>query len=180
MTGRQDETAKTEAEQHAALDRVLDTFGADPARWPEADRASLSTWIASSPEAGRRLHRAAAFDRLLDQARLPVGAGESGRTLADRIMAAAAAESGSAPAGKAGAAVVPLRPRRPARNLDWTIAAVMAASLAIGFVAGSKGIVAPDGGVDSSSALAEDTDDETIVALGDDIDADDDSSAEDL
>lgn len=50
------------------LDRTLETFGADMARWPVPTRQRLSAFVASNGDAQRRIAAAAALDRVLDAA----------------------------------------------------------------------------------------------------------------
>jgi hypothetical protein len=53
------------------LDRfteLLDAYGAEPRRWPPAERAAAQAFLAVSAEARGRLAAAAALDALLDQA----------------------------------------------------------------------------------------------------------------
>jgi hypothetical protein len=47
------------------FDALLEAYGADMARWPEADRAEAEAF-AAAPEAQASLHAARALDRLLD------------------------------------------------------------------------------------------------------------------
>ena len=47
---------------------LLDAYGADPARWPAAERTALSAFIAEFPEAARARDRAEMLDRVLDRA----------------------------------------------------------------------------------------------------------------
>src|SRR4051794_8329280 len=69
----------------AALERAIEAFGADAARWPAASRDSLMKLVSEDPAASARLTEARALDRLLDLAPRPA----QGLALADRIVAAA-------------------------------------------------------------------------------------------
>jgi hypothetical protein len=54
------------------LDRlrdILDAYGADPAHWPESERAAMQELIATSPGAQTALAQAAALDALLSHDR---------------------------------------------------------------------------------------------------------------
>jgi hypothetical protein len=70
------------------LDRfavLLEAYGADPARWPDAERAAACALLDRSSEARARRDAAAALDALLDRA----AAVEPSSTLAARILAQA-------------------------------------------------------------------------------------------
>jgi hypothetical protein len=69
-------------ERFAAL---LDAYGADPARWPEAERADARALLERSPQARVRRDAAAALDVLLDRA----ATAEPSPALAERILAQA-------------------------------------------------------------------------------------------
>jgi hypothetical protein len=62
MTRRPDSVAAAEAR----VRQLAESFGGDPARWPEADRPGAEAWIAAHPaEARRLLEDARSLDRLL-------------------------------------------------------------------------------------------------------------------
>ena len=62
MTLRPDAVAAAEAR----VRQLAESFGGDPARWPEADRPGAEAWIAAHPaEARRLLDDARSLDRLL-------------------------------------------------------------------------------------------------------------------
>jgi hypothetical protein len=70
------------------LDRfaaLLDAYGADPARWPDAERAGAQALLDRSAEACARRDAAAALDALLDRA----AAAQPSSALAARILAQA-------------------------------------------------------------------------------------------
>ncbi|MEQ8194536.1 MAG: hypothetical protein RIB59_08595 [Rhodospirillales bacterium] len=54
------------------LMRCIEAYGAEPARWPEAERDGLLALLAESPEAQRALEGAREFDALLDRAAPPM------------------------------------------------------------------------------------------------------------
>jgi len=123
------------------LQAVLDTHGANPARWPVADALRLAEFARSDFSGRAMLAQAAALDELLAAA--PMGAGLDGIT--DRIMSRVA---GGLP-GEAKVVALPLRQRRVARPATWRVGAVwpvfgaLAAALIIGFYVGNAGLVAP-------------------------------------
>lgn len=110
--------------QENRLKEVLEAYGADPRRWPEADRQAL---------AGRAVSQAAEaaeIDKVLALATLP----RAGASAITGILAQAAGES----AGTSN--VVLLRPRSSRVNISrWFAAVPIAASLALGFYVGSTG-----------------------------------------
>ena len=125
----------------AAFDRLLDTHGADPARWPAADRAAAMALAAASPAAAARLDEARRLGETLD--RLP--AAEPSPALQARILADS--ERWITPAG----APRSMPPRRRSRRYGllggigatlwpgwpaWQPSAVLAASLAAGLALG--------------------------------------------
>lgn len=96
---------------------LLDAFGADLRRWPEAERAAARALIAQAPEAQAALAAARRLDRLLDLYDPPAD-----RAAEARLRVALAA--------------VPSRvPRRSAR-LPWPQAAALAATLLLGVATG--------------------------------------------
>jgi hypothetical protein len=140
-------------DQHSQLDRFrrgLETYGADLARWPEAERSAARSLMAASAEA-RALHQEeAALDRLL--AKAPAVSASRHDRVADAIMAAIASPAPAERAtGTSGNVIaLPARPRRlgaprsaerlakplPRRQI-WQAAAGLAASLAIGIMIGT-------------------------------------------
>ena len=72
------------------LDRfaaLLEAYGADPARWPDAERAAARALLERSSEARMRRDAAAALDALLDRA----ATAQPSSALAERILARAPA-----------------------------------------------------------------------------------------
>ena len=72
----------------ARLREILDAFGAEPRRWPTAERAAVEALIANSPEAASLHEDAAALDMLMDLSAPPDPSPElMARILADRESA---------------------------------------------------------------------------------------------
>lgn len=126
-----------------ALELTLERFGSDRTRWPAPVRRNFAGLLSTNAEAQKRLREAEALDRLLDLAPPPE---IDTRALADRIFAAAAAET---PVAKPALARPAIRPqgisvfqRRPARaavEAQWPAAAFLAASLVLGAFSGVSG-----------------------------------------
>lgn len=73
----------------ALLIKTLETFGADPVRWPDPIRAGLQALIVDSAEAKAAFDEFAALDQLLGTVDAYDGGGATSHAaLADRIMAA--------------------------------------------------------------------------------------------
>jgi hypothetical protein len=136
------------------LEAIVDTYGADQARWPAAVCAAARDLLATSAEARRIMAEAQALDALLNHA--PTITVSREWALAERIMAAAARQpttpsltsrstsaEPSSPApfahAKVGSNIVPLR-RPTAPITRGPAAALLAASLVLGMVVGSSGI----------------------------------------
>lgn len=66
--------------------RLLDAYGADARRWPEADWTRAQSLLSASPEARKEWSRAAALDSLLDHHPAGVDDGAVERCF-DRIVA---------------------------------------------------------------------------------------------
>lgn len=91
---------------------LLDAYGADPGRWPAAERAAAEALLAADPTAQAARREALALDAALDLLPTPPVPAD----LAARIAAAA-----------------PLRTPRPANsNRPWPMAMALAASAALG------------------------------------------------
>jgi hypothetical protein len=125
---------------------LVEAYGADPSRWPEAERKAGLALAETSPEARRLLAEAAALDRLLDTAEtVPVT-----RALEERILA-----------------TFTERPRSfarwvgvlTARPLPWLPGAAIAASLALGLAVGAA--LPSAAGIGDGAAV-----DPALVALG--------------
>lgn len=67
--------------------RLITAYGADPERWPEAERAAARDWAARHPEARPDLEAERRLDALLDLAAPPPADATAGADLAARIMA---------------------------------------------------------------------------------------------
>jgi hypothetical protein len=120
------------------LRQVLDTFGADPNRWPSAERVGLEALVKADQPAKRLLVEAQALARVMDAA--PTGRASS--ALSARIVAAAIDD----PVREA--VVVPLSPAHGTDRQTFSIkraalmwpAAALAASFAFGLYMGIAGI----------------------------------------
>lgn len=110
------------------LQEVLDIHGAEPRRWPQAEREALHALVARDPAARKAVAEAAALDRLL--AKAPPADAARIADLSQRILAATA----PSPVMRTGAHPVP---RTPVRR--WAVPAALAASLMLGIVVGSAG-----------------------------------------
>ena len=118
-------TEKLQAMDLQRLETLLDAYGADPARWPAAERAAALALLAIDPAAQAWLEKARQLDRALD--RLPPAPAPAG-DLAARIRAAARQQR--APA----APVVPIPAPIPANGnrAPWRFTMALAASAVIG------------------------------------------------
>jgi len=109
------------------LEAVLQIYGADPARWPAADRSELAGAM-SQPQLAGALEDARQIDRIMSLATVPAAAGDFEGRLMQRL-----AEAPSAPA----TSFVPPRQRRV--GLGWAAALPIAASLLLGIYLGAHG-----------------------------------------
>ena len=118
---------------------LLDGYGADPARWPEVERAAAEAFARTSPEAASLIAAARALDRTLEW--MPAAA-----PALDPVMVAAAASA--APQRRA------RQPRRSGFGFGfaWPNFAGLAAAMVVGFVVGWTGMMGP---VDNTMALAD-------------------------
>jgi len=112
------------------LAEVLDIHGANPARWPEAERAALEARVRRDAEAARLVAHAKALEQVMAKAS-PAGMPEG---LRERVMAGVLSD------GERAARVIPLeagrvRAMRPRSRSVWP-AAALAASLAFGIYLG--------------------------------------------
>jgi hypothetical protein len=119
-----------------ALQRLLESHGADRTRWPARDRLRFAQMIAEDAEARRLVAEATALDSLLELA--PAPSLEREQEIGARILALAQAEP------RAVEKEVELRARarvqRPGlRHLP--AAALLAASLLVGVFAGTSGVI---------------------------------------
>jgi hypothetical protein len=176
------DTTMTTAQHMDRLRAVLGAYGADPERWPAADRMVLQSFMAQSVEAQALVAEEAQFDMLLSAAPHGVSAPAVDRSKA-ALFARLDGELGAAAA--APGVVVPfarkaVQPAAPAAARGiWKEASVMAASLLVGFFTVSQGLL--DGsGLDPaqfSVSSGEEADDVSAMALGH---TDADASEEDL
>ena len=149
------------------FEQVLDTFGANPARWPEARRERLTALAASDNRAKQLLREAQAFDAMLSRAAGPP-TGDT-RALADRIVSAISSADGATPphpliverpaaaSAKGNPGIVIAWPRKGPRSTattaapvaamprrdraPWRAAALMAASLMVGIFVGAMDVM---------------------------------------
>ncbi|MGI9384384.1 MAG: hypothetical protein ACR2PO_14625 [Methyloligellaceae bacterium] len=116
----------------AELEQVLDVYGAEAVRWPEARRESLLAFAASDDAGARLLAEARALDALLAEA----PAGHASEAFKAAIVAAAVDD------GSREARVIPLSTARsrPIPRTGWQAAALLAASFALGLYLGIVGL----------------------------------------
>lgn len=105
------------------LRRLLDSYGADPARWPAERRQAALQCLEGSAEARALREEAAGLDEALDRATAPAPA----RQLRAAVLAAA-----TAPRPRFWA--VPIWPFGPA----WKPVSALAAAAILGLVAGTQ------------------------------------------
>ncbi len=135
--------------------QLLESYGADPRRWPEAEREGAQALLVSSPEAARMRERAAALDGLLGQA----SSLEPSPELVARILAAAS------PPGW----------RRLTREFWpfgplWRPLSALAASALLGV---AVGIAVPPPFPDGTARQSELNEEISMLALGPDIELED-------
>jgi hypothetical protein len=130
---------KKTADDYRKLQLALDTYGADVARWPAHLSQRLAPALQADVEAQRLLREAAALDRVLDQApaRRPADVSE----LADRIAAAAVSAPRSYPKALTTAVAYSRIGPRPSRATPRAAGLAMAASLALGILAGQSNTI---------------------------------------
>ena len=121
-----------DSNQLAELEQVLDIYGAEAERWPEARRERLLAFAASDEAGARVLKEARALDALL--AKAPPG--EASEALKAAIVAAAVGDASRE------ARVIPLNVARhePVRRSPWRAVALLAASFALGLYLGIAGV----------------------------------------
>lgn len=107
--------------------RLVAAHGADPARWPEAERSAGRDWTARHPAAAAELATARRLDALLDGAAPPAMTDDAAQALADRIMATLDARKTGMPADLPVTAAL-VRSRLP-RGMITTVCAVAAVAL---------------------------------------------------
>ena len=157
--------------QMQRLQAVLDAYGADPQRWPVADRAALDPFIAAHVEAQALVASEADFDRVLASAPDAVSLASSARVkaalfarLEEEGIADAQVSGNVVPFARKAADAVVLPPSR-----GWMQElSVMAASLLVGFFAVSQGVL-EGSGLDPAQLTVNSTyeaDDVSAIALG--------------
>lgn len=121
------------------LQTVLEIYGAEPGRWPEADRERLLRQTRESDAARRLLREAEALEQVMAHA----SGGKAPDGLGARIVAAAvhdpAREARVVPIGAASAR----RSRRGAFSGNAMAAGLLAASFALGLYVGLAGLAQP-------------------------------------
>jgi hypothetical protein len=105
---------------------LISAHGADPARWPAAERDAGRAWAARHPTARRALEAEARLDALLDRAAPPPMTEAASAALADRIMATLDARDSGMAAMPPPAVIA--RGRRPT-GLIATVCAMAAVAL---------------------------------------------------
>lgn len=118
------------------LRTILSAYGANPARWPSAERAKAEALIARSPEARAALAEARVLDDTLDRAITPV-------PYLDPVALAAAASAGPQERRKGGAA-------RRLWWLEWSPLAGLVAAGIVGLVIGLSGLTGHKGHAQAS------------------------------
>ena len=127
----------------AEFSRLLDAWGGDPSRWPDAVRMRMTELATAEVEPRRLLLEARSLGLTLDSVRdapAPMTA-QARDALVDRIVAAAEVAPGLATATPAlSAQIVELRPRpiraRTPVGSRWHTAGLVAASLLVGIYIG--------------------------------------------
>ena len=117
-----------DARQRARLQVVLDTYGADPMRWPEADRSELAPLLAEGADLSEKIGEVRALDRVLDHASTPQA---RDGVVAD-ILAAAMADDDRTVVAFDAARTLHRDSLSVPRRVAWPVAGLMAASLLIG------------------------------------------------
>ncbi len=120
------------------LKQVIDIYGGESVRWPEAERAALMALAARTPEIALARREARALDAVLAMA---PGADESRLSdLRQRILAGAGLDDTAPAVGGAAVSPITVGPRRNApRPLPmWAAAAALAASLFVGVAIGAS------------------------------------------
>jgi hypothetical protein len=115
------------------LEQLLDAYGADPSRWPDAERAAAEQLIRTDVEAQKLLMQARSLDDLLDLSELPdaASAGLRARVLEIPIRHAHA-------------------PARVFPRFGWKMALFALAPCVLGFLSGNLLLdPALDAGTDS-------------------------------
>lgn len=136
------------------LRAIVEAYGADAARWPEAEREGALALLASSPEATQYRDRARALDAMLDRAT----AYEPAPGLLTRVLAR--------PARRRASLFEELWPFGPI----WRPAFGMAAAMVLGI---AVGLVAPPPFVNGAAADISLDDDIDVLAFGPELESGD-------
>jgi hypothetical protein len=161
----------TKTVQMRRLETVLATYGAQPERWPAAERAALETCVAECADARALLAEEAAFDRLLSAAPDKPGAVVETRVRA-ALLEKFEAENAALPS--VSGVVVPFarkgRTQAPVSMAPsiWKELSVMAAALLIGFFTVTQGLLEGSNldPVQLTGSVSEESDDASTLALG--------------
>ena len=121
------------------LDRTLDAFGTDTARWPAGVKTKLTPFINGNAEARRRIAEAVALDKVLAFAPTISAARQS--ELADQIVAKALRQPRAVSASEQ-----PARQVAPQTRKSWSrvwrensiVGGALAASLMLGILSGQN------------------------------------------
>lgn len=134
------------------LTDVIDAYGGDRNRWPEADQRRLEVLLSGDDQARKIIEDGAALDRLLTSAEaVETQRSDRSAALADRIMANIedAAGAGQESAARPSATIISLPNRRASEPVTverpvltpsaWLPVAALAASLMVGIFVGAGG-----------------------------------------
>ena len=169
-----------QVDDREALQRLLDTYGADRTRWPARERLRFAGVVGEDKAAARLLAEAVALDRLLDRA--PHATQGDLDALKERIMSTAL--RGSQPRLKVVASEQLTQDEMPSGNVlqlrrpslsrhfaEWPAAAVLAASLVLGVMLGSAGtFTSTMQEMAQATGFSEPATDSSQLALGDYVD----------
>src|SRR5262249_27981481 len=112
------------------FDRLLDIYGADPKRWPPAERGAAEALLRQSPQAQRQFAAAQQLDAALDRVGPAVAAAQI-----DRVVEQAMAAVRFLPQDKI-AARPALLPGLRAATARWLSAGVLSGAVAAGLAFG--------------------------------------------
>ncbi|MFO7482162.1 hypothetical protein [Oceanibaculum nanhaiense] len=152
-------TEKLQAMDLQRLEALLDAYGADPARWPAAERTAAQALLAADPDAQAQLEQTRQLDRALDA--LPPAPAPAG-DLAARIRAAARHQDAPAAPVAPIPAPIPANGNRAPWRFTMALAASAVIGLWLGFAAGPYTL--DTGGTIDLAAL--DQQDVAVLAFG--------------
>ncbi len=147
-----------------ALDRTLEAYGADTARWPDAMRAKLKAFVEANSEAQKRIIQARALDRVLAFA--PHFSEAHNAALAGRIVAQATGQPRILKGGMTGAEAMKRQPAAywfAGRRSQGFAGAALAASLMLGILAGQSADFGTLSDALSNSQQVAQSDDDTVA-----------------